>query len=129
MHKILKEGIHSGFKWLILQAPERKFRNGYCVIPPSHPWYEQSHIKADIEREITFSGELDGIDGWLVGFFTGNYKDLPDPTLELEPELESLINVFDAHFYSRIEGGKIPTEAYVQEVCEQLCEEAAKCNG
>lgn len=137
MHKILKEGTHSGFKWLILQRPERSYRNGYCVVPPSHPWYKQeySNIDADIEREITFSGELPGIDGWLVGFFTGNYNDLPDPNLEVDPNVGTLFKFLDEYFCLHIEGGKIPTEAYVQGLCEQLCEEAAKiigenkCNG
>ena len=54
---------------------------GYVVIPKGHKYYYMGY--GEIEEEIdvhgglTFSGELDGVDGYLLGFDCGHAFDNP----------------------------------------------------
>lgn len=54
---------------------------GYAVIPEDHPfygaYYDDLEDDIDVHGGLTFSGELDGIDGYLLGFDCNHYRDNP----------------------------------------------------
>lgn len=54
---------------------------GYAVIPEDHPFYGEDYDEVegyiDVHGGLTFSGELDGIDGFLLGFDCNHYGDSP----------------------------------------------------
>lgn len=55
---------------------------GYAVIPEDHPFYgaDYDDVEGDVDVHggLTFSGELDGIDGFLLGFDCNHYGDSPE---------------------------------------------------
>lgn len=55
---------------------------GYAVIPEDHPFYGEDYDEVegyvDVHGGLTFSGELDGIDGFLLGFDCNHYGDSPE---------------------------------------------------
>lgn len=57
---------------------------GYVKIPEGHPLYKVNyfdypdHVRLYVHEGITFSGELDGLQGWYVGFNTVHFEDF-DP--------------------------------------------------
>lgn len=54
----------------------------YAVIPEDHPFYGEDYDEVegyvDVHGGLTFSGELDGIDGFLLGFDCNHYGDSPE---------------------------------------------------
>lgn len=55
---------------------------GYAVIPEDHPFYGADYDDVedgiDVHGGLTFSGELDGIYGFLLGFDCNHYCDSPE---------------------------------------------------
>ncbi|WP_106460142.1 hypothetical protein [Anaerococcus sp. Marseille-P3915] len=77
--KIFEDGIYTIF------TDESKYSNWYCgyaVIPEDHPFYGEDYDEVegyvDVHGGLTFSGELDGIDGFLLGFDCNHYEDSPE---------------------------------------------------
>ena len=77
--KIFEDGIYPIF-------PDESVRStwfcGYVVIPEDHPFYGEDYDEVegyvDVHGGVTFSGELDGIDGFLLGFDCNHYCDSPE---------------------------------------------------
>lgn len=55
---------------------------GYAVIPEDHPFYgaDYDDVEGDVDVHggLTFSGELDEIDGFLLGFDCNHFGDSPE---------------------------------------------------
>lgn len=54
---------------------------GYAVIPEDHPFYGMDHddveVNINVHGGLTFSGEIEDIDGYLLGFDCRHYGDSP----------------------------------------------------
>lgn len=55
---------------------------GYAVIPEDHLFYgvdyDDVEDEIDVHGGLTFSGELDEVDGYLLGFDCNHYGDTPE---------------------------------------------------
>lgn len=66
---------------MFFSASNREWYCGYVVIPKDHKYYdmdyEEIEEEIDVHGGLTFSGELDGIDGYLLGFDCNHSFDNP----------------------------------------------------
>ena len=79
---VVKKFREDGFyPFLIDTSVNHIWYCGYAVIPEDHPFYGVDHD--DVEDDIwvhgglTFSGEIEDIDGYLLGFDCNHYGDSP----------------------------------------------------
>lgn len=134
----LGKGEHLGFEWEVV-VNAAGYRCGYVRVLPGHPWFETDYqaIGADAHGGLTFGAHgkscnsHDGKDEWWVGFDTAHCDDAPDPALREHPALRPRDNAFEASAllheklgYSVIERGIVRTQAYVEDECRSLCEQA-----
>ena len=120
---VLAKGEHLGFEWNIIHN-DMGFRCGYVRVPKGHPWFDKDYndINADVHGGLTFAamdmpcdkGGPD--DGYWVGFDCGHFDDAPDPAL---PILKARKD-----FALAWVGGVVRSQAYVEEQCRSLCQQA-----
>ncbi|MEF2593311.1 MAG: hypothetical protein U0M51_02040 [Eggerthellaceae bacterium] len=74
-------GMQCGIRHGIFGAP-----CGYVRVPEGHPFHGKNFYECDVEAwgGLTFSGEIDGEDGWWLGFDMAHYWDLKDVPGSLE---------------------------------------------
>lgn len=90
--KIVKIGTYNGFAYIIRKIDscvpvEYKplflgtdyWFCGYVNIPKSHPFYQKNYdeitCEIDVHGGLTFSGELNGMSGYWIGFDCNHYDD------------------------------------------------------
>lgn len=118
---VLSKGEHAGYQFITVHNGYG-FRCGYVRVPLGHPWHGKDYndIEADVHGGLTFSeadtpcNERGDDDAYWVGFDCAHYGDAQD--LTLLPDTKS-------HF--GIPGGSVKTQAFVDNECRKLCEQAA----
>lgn len=133
--RTLAKGEHAGFHWQVVQN-YYGYRCGYVRVEPGHPWYGKKDVcyvdgcwedtphdcqrlKARMHGGCTFGeyGKACPTHGseaeWWIGFDCAHLGDAPDPTLS------------SYHESWRGTDGVVRSQAYVEEQCRSLCEQAA----
>lgn len=121
---VLSEGEHLGHQFVTVHN-SLGYRCGYVRVPKGHPWHGKDYdsIAADAHGGLTFAEpdkECHGPgedDAWWVGFDCAHLGDAPDPSL---PNKDGYPRV------SMFGGDTIKTQAYVEEECFRLCEQASQ---
>ena len=80
---VVKKFHEDGFyPFLIDTSVNNTWYCGYAVIPEDHPFYgadyDEVEDEIDVHGGLTFSGKLDDIDGYLLGFDCNHYGDTPE---------------------------------------------------
>lgn len=91
---------------------------GYVEIPSSHPFYERD-CDNDLEEEIevhgglSFSGEIEGLEGWFIGFDCGLLNDvLPSLIISKDDKPRDMNDEKLRQILSRIDSSRIPEPTY-----------------
>lgn len=128
--RVLNEGIHLGFEWVVVHNT-MGYRCGYVRVPVGHPWHGMDYDQLydlpggapEVHGGLTFSEpdkpcDKGGEDNaWWLGFDCAHSGDAQDPELPTE---------WNAPFFGP---ATIRTQAYVEDQCRKLCEQAAAAGG
>lgn len=123
---VLSRGEHAGHQWVTTHNG-LGFRCGYVRVPRGHRWHglDMFSIDADVHGGITFSHadvRCDGPgddDAWWVGFDCAHAGDAPDPTLPATSPMSAALGLID------FGGVTLRDQAFVEDQCRSLCEQAA----
>ena len=126
---LLAEGEHAGYRWIVAHNGVG-CRCGYVRIPPGHPWHGRppADVQARAHGSVNW-WRLSPAGNWWLGFDFAHAWDLPDPELPLdEPEMAA-VNAEIRAIYARhpvIGEATVRSQAYVEDECRRLCEQAAE---
>ena len=130
--RVLAKGEHLGFQWIVTHNSQG-YRCGYVRVPAGHPWhgkhYHDDGFYVDVHGGCTFA-EADvncdkgGEDNaWWFGFDCAHGFDAPDLSLPVSPEWQAVADLRAK--FSSFELGEARSQAYVENECRSLCEQAA----
>lgn len=129
---VLSRGTHKGYEWITVHNA-LGFRCGYVRVPAGHPWhgkgYDDIEPYPNVHGGLTFSdpdvdcGKGGADNGHWFGFDCGHLNDAQDPELLklCKPEYQEAMRYPGL----AMDRGVIRTQAYVENECRSLADQAA----